>query len=707
MPQWLSPPAGALAPLLALALQGCGDRNSSVGEPPPAPEASFTAEPTEGVAPLDVAFTNLSSRATAWLWDFGDGAVSSEREPVHRYAEAGTFTVRLTALGAGGSDVEQAVDLVQAAVAIGDPSFEDQLPGSLLAGPWQVVAGGESVVQPVPGLGGEIGMPSSGTQWCELSSAGTHPLFGPPVAGIEQSIQPPLGAHVLQFEAAFLSAEARTDPRFNDFVQIEIGDGALTHVLYARDGFSGSADRSSIHGCPMTPVETVSADLHALFPSAGPKTRFMLRALVGNGGDGNVPSFAYLDGLRFLAPAEVPIQASFTADLTAAGVGSLIAFTDTSSGSRHSWSWDFGDGSASTEQHPVHAYAEEGTYSVRLSVAGPGAGDVRVEQDFIVIDNSQCERGAMQVVSPAGACGATHAVFQFKNDSLNGVSYLWDFGDGTTLATSSFWPVSHAYSAPGDYHVSVTAFGQCFGALGKASTPRTVQVVDPPSAAALHVSLSFPAGTQVSCFPPSFAAIADAAVFRGETVRFTVANPSPALLYTWDFGDGSTASGHQVDHVYTATTPGHSKRTVKLTASNCSGVAQVQKGIKVIQTWGTVYTYLNSGTASSPNRCASCHDGNPTGGANGVMNLSTQATAYHQLRNVAMQNVCFGTPSKRVSAACLPVNNSALSGIVWALSHDVCGQGNMSVLCGCLDPLAEAVQVHELRDWIDFGSPDN
>ncbi|HEX6885093.1 MAG TPA: DNRLRE domain-containing protein [Planctomycetota bacterium] len=52
-------------------------------------------------------------------------------------------------------------------------------------------------------------------------------------------------------------------------------------------------------------------------------------------------------------------------------------FTDQSSGQVASWSWSFGDGATSSAQHPVHLYANDGTYSVTLTVSGPdGAGTI-------------------------------------------------------------------------------------------------------------------------------------------------------------------------------------------------------------------------------------------------------------------------------------------------------------------------------------------
>ena len=67
------------------------------------PRAKFTAEPTKGEAPLSVEFTDKSTgTVTGWSWDFGDGATSTERNPVHRFESSGEYVVRLSVSGPGG-----------------------------------------------------------------------------------------------------------------------------------------------------------------------------------------------------------------------------------------------------------------------------------------------------------------------------------------------------------------------------------------------------------------------------------------------------------------------------------------------------------------------------------------------------------------------------------------------------------------------------
>ena len=78
---------------------------SGTGEAAPAaPVADFSYD----VEMLDVTFTNMSSDANddivSYSWDFGDGNTSSDMNPMHSYAQAGSYTVMLTATDAEGRE---------------------------------------------------------------------------------------------------------------------------------------------------------------------------------------------------------------------------------------------------------------------------------------------------------------------------------------------------------------------------------------------------------------------------------------------------------------------------------------------------------------------------------------------------------------------------------------------------------------------------
>ena len=105
---------------------------------PAAPEANFMAAPMSGKAPLTVHFSDTSKcyayfyirdaagflialkqvdalgHVTDWLWDFGDGETSTERNPVHTYDQPGYYTVSLTVTSRGGSDTATKEDYIHA-----------------------------------------------------------------------------------------------------------------------------------------------------------------------------------------------------------------------------------------------------------------------------------------------------------------------------------------------------------------------------------------------------------------------------------------------------------------------------------------------------------------------------------------------------------------------------------------------------------------
>jgi PKD repeat protein len=84
-----------------------------------APKAGFTFAVTN----LEVTFTNTSTDATSYAWDFGDSNTSTDAAPVHTYAESGTFTVKLTATGANAATNEVTQDVTVVGLPVAGYSF--------------------------------------------------------------------------------------------------------------------------------------------------------------------------------------------------------------------------------------------------------------------------------------------------------------------------------------------------------------------------------------------------------------------------------------------------------------------------------------------------------------------------------------------------------------------------------------------------------
>ena len=94
---------------------------SSCEKEPPAPVAAFSFTGGGCTAPCAVLFNNESTNATSYLWVFGDGTTSTQKNPTKTYNVGGTYSVKLTATGTGGSATSTRLVLIQ-------QSAQSQLP---------------------------------------------------------------------------------------------------------------------------------------------------------------------------------------------------------------------------------------------------------------------------------------------------------------------------------------------------------------------------------------------------------------------------------------------------------------------------------------------------------------------------------------------------------------------------------------------------
>ncbi len=150
-----------------------------------------------------------------------------------------------------------------------------------------------------------------------------------------------------------------------------------------------------------------------------------------------------------------------------------------------------------------------------------------------LIDAFTIERGVTSVLEMTTAAPALEAeevqLHAYAQDPLGNaaVSYVWDFGDGTPTATGA--DVSHTWPDDGVFPVTVTATD--------AAGDTAVRVLN------LDVANVAPIITDLGAAPAS----------EGVPVQMTgsaIDVPSDTITYEWDFGDGQTAFGTTVEHVY-------------------------------------------------------------------------------------------------------------------------------------------------------------
>ncbi len=129
------------------------------------------------------------------------------------------------------------------------------------------------------------------------------------------------------------------------------------------------------------------------------------------------------------------------------GANGLVTFTDGSSNSPSSYSWNFGDGSStSSSQSPTHTYAHNGTYYVCETVTNVSGDSTYC--DSVHITNVP---GPVANFTWAAAGGG---LINFTDHSTGSpTTYHWTFGDGDTSNAAN---PNHTYAANGAYYVCET-----------------------------------------------------------------------------------------------------------------------------------------------------------------------------------------------------------------------------------------------------------
>lgn len=229
---------------------------------------------------------------------------------------------------------------------------------------------------------------------------------------------------------------------------------------------------------------------------------------------------------------------NFTVNFTSScNANDVFQFTATGSGVS-SWQWNFGDGNTSTQQNPSHVYGSTGSYTVTLiATNNNGCKDTVIKPAYINIGNS-----LVPSFTATNLTGCNTLTTVFTALVQNAITWQWNFGDGSPVSTLP--NPSHTYSAPGNYTITLTVTTSN-GCNGTASYPNGI-VVDPLPVANFTVSQPDPC----SYF----------------TFQFNNTSTN-ATTYLWNFGDGTTSTLANPQHIYAAAGSYH----VTLTAVSPNG----------------------------------------------------------------------------------------------------------------------------------------
>src|SRR5436309_4162401 len=252
------------------------------------------------------------------------------------------------------------------------------------------------------------------------------------------------------------------------------------------------------------------------------------------------------------SPPPPPAAATvFTYSPTNPTAGQSVTFTATASNGMgpYTFTWNFGDGSAGSGQTVTHAYGQAGEFTVKLTVTDSSQNTATSAQTVAVTTSTLTVNFTFtpSTITPGSPVTFTATV----SGGTSPYSYSWGFGDGTTGTGN---PVSHTYSNVGPYTVTLSVTDS------QGSTATTSQILTGTFATGFTFPTSSPVVGQVVTF------------------NATASGGTPSYSFSWNLGDGTSATGSTVTHAYSTS----GTYTVTVTATDSGGqTATASKTVSV------------------------------------------------------------------------------------------------------------------------------
>ncbi|MFP5042632.1 PKD domain-containing protein [Parasediminibacterium sp. JCM 36343] len=481
-------------------------------------QAQFTANQTVLCTPGSVSFTNtstgnLGATPTA-SWDFGDGTTSNDISPVHLYTKKGIFTVTLTqtsSYGCSSTSTQSnyinignfSSSIISAAQACTNTSISFQ-----------------GTANPTP-TNSNWYFSDNNNYYQSLNAYVTFYVPGTVTAML-------VNTYGNCKDTATKQITVLQSPSPSGFSVLSSLCGAPANVTFKDTTFDAVSWHWSLGY--YNPIALPSGQTtNYTFNSEGTYEIYMTVTNAAN------CSTTILEYITIQNPHEyISYTKSSSQDGLAGCEGMQITFQATPTKTVTKFLWDFGDGTTSTDSFPIHQYAKEGRYTVKLAyttasgcTGNSNTVDVNVYKkpvaDFNVVNTT--------------ICGNTPVVFNITSTPNQAYSHFL-FGDGLEKYAYNDPSVMHQYFNKGIYDVTLIAgngssgTGYCYDTIVKL---QYITVVPPfPKIANITNTCD---GT------------------RGE-VTFTQSTRL-ATGWQWDFGDGKqitlTTNQIQVKHTYEKT----------------------------------------------------------------------------------------------------------------------------------------------------------
>ncbi|MCS6992001.1 MAG: PKD domain-containing protein [Chitinophagales bacterium] len=431
---------------------------------------------------LNVVFTNLSTNAVSYHWDFGDGNTSTAMHPFHSYATDGVYTVCLIAWDVlGNSDtlcqnVSTCLDI--------EPDFT-YTPTDLTVSFTDLTNGA--------------------VQWLWDFGDGTYSSFQHPT-------------HTYAANGSYQVCLIATNVcGFSDTLckTLKVCSQLVSQFTFTTDFLNASF------------TDQTQGSTSWFWAFGNGSYSFLKNPTISYNAAGTYQvclTTSNLCGKYHTTCQQVTVCAPVVAAFSYATNDLTVSFTNQSAATTQ-WQWDFGDGATSTLQNPTHTYASNGTYVVTL-VATNICGYADTLQKTITV----CAPLSATFHEQANLLTVT-----FTANAPTASAFVWYLGDGTI----SFAPQpTHTYAAPGNYAVCLVVSDICNNAYQYCKTITVCTTLNAAfSASSFYLTTFF---TDLSDHPVS---------------------------WSWNFGDGNSSTLKNPMHTYGA----NGSYTACLTATDACG----------------------------------------------------------------------------------------------------------------------------------------
>lgn len=246
---------------------------------------------------------------------------------------------------------------------------------------------------------------------------------------------------------------------------------------------------------------------------------------------------------------------SCVADFNMSQSGSTVAFTNASTGTNLDYMWDFGDGNTSNTMDPTHTYSSNGTYLACLTVYNPQDStcwDTYCDSVVVGTGSGNCNASFYWYLdSTQGNGQGGGLVWLINNSTGSNLTYVWDFGDGTTVTGQ--YP-SHTYAQNGSYYVCLTVSDNLFGCtstycdtvsvLNRASG-FSINVIDPASVGVEEEAVV--TASDLYPNPVNDNAVVTISADKAGVVQISLVNTLGALVNIENMPIGIGANNYQLD----------------------------------------------------------------------------------------------------------------------------------------------------------------